>query len=66
MAERAQLFEENDDFDVSAFKPKTSQAAAPPPEAVRAVSEGVNFRSREPVPPKVSEQKKRRGRRTGA
>jgi hypothetical protein len=51
MAERASAF---DDLDVSEFSPKKPAAKAvqqsePPPEAVRAVSETANFRSREPI-----------------
>jgi hypothetical protein len=47
---RASIFENDDDLDISAFKPKASpDPAAPPPEQVRAVSEAANFRSREPV-----------------
>ncbi len=42
--------ENDDDLDLSPFKPKASpDPAAPPPEQVRAVSEAANFRSREPV-----------------
>ena len=52
MAERATVFDEGDDFDVSSFAPKKPAKAVqqpePPPEAVRAVSESVSFRSREP------------------
>ena len=67
MAERAQLFDESNDFDVSAFTPKKAKESAPPPEAVRAVSEGANFKSREPAPaaaPRPAVKKQRR-RRTG-
>ena len=50
MAERVGLFEDAEDFDVSAFTPKKAvKTAEPPSEAVRAVSESVNFQSREPV-----------------
>lgn len=63
MAERAGLFEDNNDFDISSFTPKkTAKTAEPPSEAVRAVSEGVNFQSREPA--KIVKAKQRR-RRTG-
>lgn len=45
--ERAKLFGDDDDLDVSGFAPK------PParPEQVRGVAEGAGFRSREPGPP---------------
>jgi hypothetical protein len=50
MAERAGLFEEGPDFDVSAFAPKKpAKSVAPETEAIRAVSETANFKSREPV-----------------
>lgn len=71
MAERAKLFEDDTDFDVSAFTPKkTPQSAEPPSEAVRAVSEGADFKSREPVPPPAAPtpkpvKKDRRRHRTG-
>jgi hypothetical protein len=65
MAERAGVFEEND-FDVSAFAPKKPATKAvqsePPPEAVRAVSEGANFRSRESAPVKKTQRRHRTGR----
>ena len=45
--ERAKLFGDDDDLDVSGFAPK------PParPEQVRGVAEEAGFRSREPAPP---------------
>ena len=68
MAQRAGLFE-NEDFDVSSFAPKkpATKAAEPPPEAVRTVSEGASFRSREPgqTVAKASAKKTQRRRRTG-
>jgi len=63
MAERAGLFE--DDFDVSAFAPKKPvKSTEPPSDAVRAVSEGANFKSREPIPPppKKADRRHRTGR----
>lgn len=68
MAERAGLFEEADDFDVSAFTPKKAgKAAEPQQEAIRAVSEGANFQSREPVKTEAVKAVKapQRRRRTG-
>jgi hypothetical protein len=68
MAERVGLFEDAEDFDVSTFTPKKAvKTTEPPSEAIRAVSESVNFQSREPVQaaaPKVVKQTQRR-RRTG-
>ena len=46
---RASIFEEPDELDVSGFTPKTTAMPAPPPEAVREVSEAAKFRSREPA-----------------
>lgn len=67
MAERAGLFEDGDDFDVSAFAPKKGASALPPPEEVRAVAEAAKFPSREAQVPsaKSSEKKQSRRRRTG-
>jgi hypothetical protein len=62
MAERAGLFEE--DLDLSQFTAqKPAKADQPPPDAVRAVAEGANFQSREPV--KSTRQRQRRRYRTG-
>ena len=66
MLERAGLFE-GEDFDVSAFKPKTPQPQQPQPEpeAVRSVAETANFRSREPnqsKPQKKADRRHRTGR----
>jgi hypothetical protein len=61
MAERAGLFEE--DLDLSTFTPKTSTKAEPAAEAIREVSEKVNFQSREPVA--KSAKKADRRHRTG-
>jgi hypothetical protein len=50
--ERASIFTDDADLDVSAFKPKAPAQPAEKPavqrEQVRVVSEGANFRSREP------------------
>lgn len=47
---RAKLFDGDDDLDLTAFKPKAERdKTAPPPEKVKEVSEGANFRSREPA-----------------
>jgi hypothetical protein len=69
MWERAWVFEGND-FDFLAFAPMKRETKAVkserPPEAVRAVSEGANFRSREPAPsPKQPVKKTQRRHRTG-
>jgi len=69
MADRAGLFNDKDDFDVSGFAPKPAPASAfvaPPAEVVRSVSEGA-FQSREAVdavPQSVRTLRQRR-RRTG-
>jgi len=50
MSERASIFENDMDFDVSGFAPKkTDGGGEAPPEIVRAVSEASSFPSREPV-----------------
>lgn len=59
MAERAGIFD--NDFDVSDFAPK-KPAEKLDPEAVRAVSENANFRSREPVQRKKPDRRHRTGR----
>jgi hypothetical protein len=51
MSERASIFDNSLDFDVSGFAPKPERpATGTPPEAVRAVAEAAQFRSREPEP----------------
>jgi hypothetical protein len=68
MAERAAVFEDSDDFDLSGFAPKKPAAKAapePPAEAVRTVSESASFRSREPKPAAKLSKKMPRRRRTG-
>jgi hypothetical protein len=68
-AQRASPFDAADDLDVSGFAPK----AAPPqpaarPEQVRAVSEAVQFQSREPrpvQPPVAASKREPRRYRTG-
>jgi len=69
MSDRAGLFNDKDDFDVSGFAPKKSPAAAsvaPPAEVVRNVSEGA-FQSREAVDavPQSIRTLRQRRRRTG-
>jgi hypothetical protein len=65
MSERAKIFDDTDDFDVSTFAPKkSSKTSEPPLEAVRTVSETMSFQSRDPSPPAKSAKKQRR-RRTG-
>jgi hypothetical protein len=70
MAERAGIFDDTPDFDVSKFTTKApSKSTEPPPpsaEAVRAVSERANFQSRQPVPAaarQAAEAAPARGRR---
>src|SRR3954462_11594152 len=53
-AERASIFSDDKDLDISGFKPKPPGKlvdAAVPVERVRAVSEAAQFRSRAPKPP---------------
>jgi len=68
MSERASIFD-GDDFDVSAFAPKQSKPKAETSaEAVRAVAESSDFRSREPAPKqqkKASSERERRRYTTG-
>lgn len=61
MTERAGIFDEGAEFDVSGFVPQKPRASAPA-EKVRQVSEGVSFKSREPAEPKVSKREPRRYR----
>jgi hypothetical protein len=65
MSDRASVFESDVDFDVSEFAPRKKRT--PPNEApreeIRAVSEALNFRSREPVPTTQEEPLKREPRR---
>src|SRR5665213_3241164 len=60
MTERAGIFDNTEtepDFDIAGFTPqKESKANQVPPEAIRAVSERSDFRSREPIP--ATKQKK--------
>jgi hypothetical protein len=49
-SERASLFEDETDLDVSGFAPKLPSAPVIQPEQVRAISEAVQFRSRDPKP----------------
>lgn len=53
MTERASVFDNSADFDVSGFTPRSPKAPEKkiPAEAVRAISEAANFPSREAVPP---------------
>jgi hypothetical protein len=48
--ERASLFEDEADLDVSGFAPKLPSAPVIQPEQVRAISEAAQFRSRDPKP----------------
>ena len=56
-AERASIFSDDKELDISGFKPKPpgKPVGAPVPvEQVRAVSEAAQFRSRDPKPPRKS------------
>ena len=55
MSERASIFEDSAEFDVSGFAPKKQERGGETPrEAVRAVSEAASFPSREPPKPAES------------
>lgn len=64
---RAGVFDnENDDLDVSSFKPSPATPPGISSNEVRVVSEVANFRSRDPAPPLVlSEKRPPRRYRTG-
>jgi hypothetical protein len=49
--ERASIFGDDQDLDLGDFKPKQPEPPTVKREDVRTVSEGANFRSREPQPP---------------
>jgi hypothetical protein len=52
---RASVFGETSDLDLTSFKPRPQpDAKAPAAEAVRAVAETANFRSRESAPTHIS------------
>jgi len=65
MSDRASVFDSDVEFDVSGFAPRKNRTPPneTPPEAIRAVSEASNFRSREPGPSKQEEPLKREPRR---
>ena len=68
MSERASIFDSDGDFDVSKFAPKQNkEKTETSAEAVRAVAESSDFRSREPAPApkKASTEKERRRYTTG-
>lgn len=66
MGERAGVFDEGEDLDLSGFAPKQSLNKEPQAEAeaIKAVSETANFKSREPAPnpPKKADRRHRTGR----
>jgi hypothetical protein len=65
MSDRASIFDDSADFDVSGFVPQNPKAPKPDlsPEVVRAVSEKSDFRSREPAATKGKGTAKREVRR---
>jgi hypothetical protein len=67
--ERASIFSDDKELDISGFKPKPpgKPVGAPVPvEQVRAVSEAVQFRSRDPKPPpEKPARREQRRHRTG-
>jgi hypothetical protein len=63
MTDRVGLFDESD-FDIEGFAPKKAeQKSQVTPDAVRAVSEAADFRSREPAPSKKQKPSAREPRR---
>lgn len=48
-SERASVFNQGPDLDISGFAPRASAKPAPQPEKVKAVSESASFVSREPA-----------------
>lgn len=65
MSERASIFDESDDLDLTDFKPKGADKRAMELEQVRMVSENAAFRSREPRAAAVLEKREPRRYRTG-
>jgi hypothetical protein len=64
MSARPNLFEEDDDFDLSTFAPKPAPPVdTPPVDQVRLVTEAARFPSRQPAA--VTEKRKPRRWRTG-
>lgn len=61
--ERASIFGDDQDLDLGDFKPKQPEPPAVRREDVRTVSEGADFRSREPQPPAPPKPEKREPRR---
>jgi hypothetical protein len=47
--ERASVFDQGPDIDISGFKPRTAAKPAAQPDQVKAISEAANFVSREPA-----------------
>ena len=47
--ERASVFDQGPDIDISGFKPRTATKPAAQPEQVKAISEPASFVSREPI-----------------
>jgi len=47
--ERASVFDQGPEIDISGFKPRTAVKPAAQPEQVKAISESASFVSREPI-----------------
>jgi hypothetical protein len=47
--ERASVFDQGPDIDISGFKPRTAAKPAAQPDQVKAISETASFVSREPI-----------------
>jgi hypothetical protein len=48
-SERASVFDQGPDIDISGFKPRTAAKPAAQPDQVKAISETASFVSREPI-----------------
>jgi len=65
MMERASVFDQGPELDISGFKPRTAAKPAAQPEQVKAISETASFVSREPIraPQKIAAPVAREPRR---
>jgi len=63
--ERASVFDQTPDIDISGFKPRTAAKPAAQPERVKAIAETASFVSREPIrtPPDANSPGAREPRR---
>ena len=65
--ERASVFDQGPEIDITGFKPRTAAKPAAQPEHVKAISETASFVSREPIraPHTVTPAREPRRHRTG-